>query len=806
MGKSHGFFISMRHSKKIKIILVFILFAGLVLLEGIVYSGHDVLRPSIGSIDDTYARAERVKSLLNIKKTIEEISADGDTLKNRYEIANFLEKKYGLRIIRISGKKILMVSEDGFYIVKINHEEDHAYEKEKVFFSHGYNPLPEAKLFYTNDEAKILIFNNISYDSEAVLLFAYIHTDNMTLDQLTGAMRDSARTCANIHNTSVLDSDSFIYRNQSLEEQEKRIKKRIDYLGSAGYGDILPDISQFNGFKPAIMDRAIILNHGDFSPWNIFVDPWSGQVTGLIDGEASSIGVRSKELAKVVISLIDARKNNSFLIENINSLLFAFFEAYFKECDVDRDAILRSIPYYLASQLLWYAEGTERTFSNRSWVQWRIELCNWALSQNAFDIDKLMGFLENELMSMRISWAGDFMVFRHSSYDEASGNRVKIKTGEAVEFLFAASLNAPVERVVSATNISAELWTNANTGIWHKVSTPELTGYDGKKVFFSGRLLIYEPSGIHAPYEVTARVILNGKVKYVDIPRGNVIVEAYPDPPGKRESDAWEESMEKTYAGVMLDFDGTMKFYDRDVPQELLDVLIDMLQRGIPLAISSSRNEAGGEVDEFFEQLRQRAEALGKEFDMGLVHVYLKNGKYGYNASTGEKYYSIFMRDDARLAMAEIFKGDEFSRFLYPGTYWADEHRVTFAFRGGVDREIFARKLNERLEEINKGLSQEQIALYTDDLFEICPKEGTKNASLSDFSDRIGAPIERIVRIGDQGQLYGIDESMLNTPGGFSVFHANSDSLYPLSSTVMIRERNSDATIRILKAINLTNP
>jgi hydroxymethylpyrimidine pyrophosphatase-like HAD family hydrolase len=368
----------------------------------------------------------------------------------------------------------------------------------------------------------------------------------------------------------------------------------------------------------------------------------------------------------------------------------------------------------------------------------------------------------------------------------------------------------PIDKVISANNAAVEFWTDANTGIWQPAGSLELIGLDNwRKAYFLGELPILEPSGDNTPYGVTARVSLDpGNEKawqFIRVPLGNALIKAS-FAPTQETIDAWRDALGVTYSGVMLDMDGTMKFYNSGISDDIKANLIDILHKGVNVAISSSRDD-GIYIAHFFAELEEKADQMGKKFNKDLCHVYLKNGKYGYNVKSGDPYYQVFLSMESKKAVRKLFKEENVYRFLIPDSYRdSDKYRITFAFRGGIDREVFAKKLNEKLAIINKNLSEydQVVALYTDDLFEICSKKGTKETSLNDFSSRIGVPIKNIARIGDQGELYGIDEPMINSPGGFSAYHINSASKYPLSIPAMANKRNADAVAYLLKNLEFS--
>jgi hydroxymethylpyrimidine pyrophosphatase-like HAD family hydrolase len=707
----------------------------------------------------------------------------------------------------------VLVTSDNRYIIKINHDKnDSAYYKELAFFANNHNPLPATKLLYSNNELKILVFYNVLYANEFdLLLFDYLQTSGISIEQIKSAMRSCADVCANIHRQKGFKHDAPIYQDESFVERRVRIDQRLSFLSDRGYQN-LPSLESFQTAEQHVLDTELVLNHGDMSPYNLFVDTWTGEDRALIDGEESSPGARSKELAKVIIALIDARKNNPDLIGHLGEMLTVFLDEYFKKSGFDKEKALKSIPYYLATELLWYAEDTESVFQNPCWVNWRLDLCSWALSQPEFKAEELVKYLGEELQNNNVKEA--YIISRNLPVDPASKTIVDIPTGDDAYFEIEVTLEKEFKRTLSALNIAAEFYTDANTGIWHNVGPLELVGLYKDKAYFKGRILMKEPSGTDSPYNVTARFSSDeGKTwTYVKLPHGNAQIRAITSFAGQDISNAWDKFLKNTYNGFMFDFDGNLRFYNKEIPLELYDLIIDKISSGIPFAICTSRSNNNEieyrEINEFLLYLEQRAGELGKEIDLKNIHVYMRNGKYGYNYGTKNEYYKISLEKVSKDAVREIIRREEFSRFIKENTYYEDHAGVYFAFRGGIDRALFAKKLNEELEKVNKNLRQKVIALYTEDYFELCPKEGTKAIAAEDFSNRIGIRLECLLRTGDQGQMYGIDWPMVNRPGGASTFHANPDStaLYPLSVPMMTGKRSPDANIYLLKTLNFVPP
>ncbi|MBP7216348.1 MAG: phosphotransferase, partial [Candidatus Omnitrophica bacterium] len=715
-------------------------------------------------------------------------------------LAQALENACSARIIRQAGRKILLRTDDGLFFIKVNDEPDFAFEKELVSYEGGFNPFPTPKLLYYNTECRLYIFENF----DAVSLFDYLQTPGLKAGQLHEVMREYARALARVHAKQPPDARQRIYQDQSFTARFQRIITRRHGLLSGGYHEV-PEMELFSDAEACVLDTENVLNHGDPSPWNLFIDPWSGEIIAFIDWEAASLGARSKDLAKVVISLIDARKNNAFLIDHLKDMLLVFFDEYCAVSGIPAQVIDSSLPYYLGTQLLWYAEGTQRTFTqNPAWVNWRIELCRWALLQAecGFDIERLDKLLNEEISPDCIAWAGNLRVHTYPHFGYVSGRQIGIELDEELDFFINIWPNRRM-RVLSLGNIAIEFITDVDDpGVWHSVVPVEFFGFEGSDAFFKCAVRASLASGWNTPFGLTARysteLSSSGERiwKYIEIPYGNCWLEVRPGSLSAQERASWEESLLQSYAALMFDFDGTFKpYHEKKPPISIYESVARKLASGIHCAPNSGRGTVEAkEVERFFEELGKVAKRIGvaSDIDWKKCHVYLEAGATGYNLDTRQVYYRIVLNEDSRRAVAQVLGNRKFNRFI--DAYHEQESRTTFIFTGGVDRELFALKLNLQLETINPGLEQPVIGVYTENYFEIGPLEATKRAPVLDLSKRIDLPQHRIGRIGDQGQRFGADRPMLDSLGGFSVFFTDRNLIYPVSTVRMASVRNVHGT------------
>ena len=773
-------------------------------MGGLVYGTHHFLKAAVmtarsrpGQLvfnPDSIANVAQQASLSAIEEGIEILWAERPELWEDFgALTRAIERALPVRVIKQSGFKSVLVTNNGRYFVKVNRELDNAYEKEKKFFL-DYNPLSESELLYFNNGANTFIFTNVAYDNDLVTLFDFMHTPGIDPETINDSVASLAEVLARLHNKSPPRIDEFpqpIYLGQSLEERTARVQERCRALKDASYSNV-PDASVFESRKWAgrVPDQDMCMMHGDVWPQNFFVDPWSGKVRALIDAEASSLGTRSKELAKIIITFIDAQKNNPHLIGNLEHILNAFFDSYFQHCDVDREALLRSIPFEMASQLLWYAEGTHRTFGTggKHWVDWRLELTNWALSQEVFSVNKLMDFLKRETTALPVDWVGGLW--------PSPGGVTTLEKGETVDVYFKVHVPRPL-KTISWLSVGAQLWTDMNhQGIWRNAGPAEFFGFDGDHAVFKGTLKAEMESGNDNPFGVTAKVVTPGGDVWNS--SGPTWVKVKPGVLTSEEKDRWEAAIEKTYQGVMFDFDGVLKPYHSEVPREICDRLAKMHLEGIPLAINTAR---GGEdldaVMQFLERVKASISQRGGSFDTGLFHLYYDGGasKYDLDAGRGERMF--VQNADVREALLALLKEEEFARYIEKVV--SNASGVHFIFRGGIDKKIFKKRLAERIDQLNPSLSQPAIALNSDDFFNILPFQATKYAALAHFAQLFGVEVNTVMRVGDQGQRGGVDHLMTHREGGFTVYNYEATSDYPVSTLRNLELAREQGTLWLIE-------
>ncbi|MCF7887458.1 MAG: glycosyltransferase, partial [Candidatus Omnitrophica bacterium] len=753
---------------------------------------------------------EAFASYMQLRRGIERLFRQWPGLWGDYNaLAKVLCQQLPVKVVKFYSQKIVLKSLDDRYYLKFNNEPDYNFEKEKIFFQNNLDPFNSNQFVYYHDFARAFIFRNVSYQNNWVTLFDYMHNGKISQEGLNSGVRSLAKALANIHNSNLPDQRQF-YRDQNFAARSERMKSRQEFLANSGYLDI-PSKEDIEGLTSYVQDKELVMNHGDPSPWNLFVDPWTGEGKAIIDAESSHIGTRSKDLAKVIIALIDIRKNNKYLITRLEPLLNTFFETYFAETGVSPETIWASLPYYLASQLLWYTEETARMFGNYPWVQWRLELLNWVVGQNSFDIHSLGEFLRQSKEGISFNKVEFSEVYLRTQDQQGNQKDIKVVPGQPIKAnqfgevycFIKAKLDSPNINVLGLGEVVTQFQTDANKGYWHQVRSLELFEISDSYVIFKGMLLLKKPSGSENPYKISARVSTDYGKTWNQVPKAQWLSAGLEYSPEVLESQRWQEEVNKDYHAVMLDFDGVLKDYNQaKVSDEVGKKIADLLEREVPLAFVTTRGSADS-IDKMLTRIRQELEEKEFYIDPNLIHIYLQGGTYGYNYGSLDTYYHRKMKTDVGKKVIKRLKADDLNRFIYRSSIKDEGNRIHFVFRGGISQTYFTKAINEIFTDISLSLSQPVEVLHTDDYYEITVKGANKRMALVDFSSRTGVAIENILRVGDQGQEYGVDRPMLEKQsGGFSVYHRDMKSIYPLG-TVAIGKRGTNGLKWLLDNLNI---
>ena len=240
-----------------------------------------------------------------------------------------------------------------------------------------------------------------------------------------------------------------------------------------------------------------VYTHGDPFPWNIFVDPLTGDVQAWIDAEESGFDFRTKEIANAILGFIDARKNNPLLIEHAEELAGALISQYERVCAEYRSSRLpsvmedplmrRRLHFYLVTQLLHGAQICHDKWHVHGWVQFRLSLAYRLIQLEEFTLPQLFAILNEGIGSSRIEWAGNFDVATEGMHGPASGRHVHMGGKEGITVYAEVLVPDRVGDAVFAHSLSvALLWHDARTGDEWFSCPVEFIGMKGRNFYVKG--------------------------------------------------------------------------------------------------------------------------------------------------------------------------------------------------------------------------------------------------------------------------------------------------------------------------------
>lgn len=226
--------------------------------------------------------------------------------------------------------------------------------------------------------------------------------------------------------------------------------------------------------------------------------------------------------------------------------------------------------------------------------------------------------------------------------------------------------------------------------------------------------------------------------------------------------------MEKRYKAVALDFNNTLS-HTEETDRYLLEKISQLLENKIPIAIISGRRTVW--INHFMMELYPFIQNKRSDI-LEYLHFYNSEGAIGYNLGAKKIYYEKLF--DHKL-MGKIKKG---LKKKFPQINF-DTHVRTDGYRLNFDLILDVNELNGLFIKHKMPV----IAVTSGTSIDILPEEVNKGLALADFASRLSTSIDDIVKIADQGQKGGNDNSLLSGFGAFSV-----DNYEPNSNQVSIVE------------------
>ena len=432
-----------------------------------------------------------------------------------------LVKRANLEVIQ-KAQSIVAKSSDGQYIIKIfpaSLAKQKEYEQEKTYLRY-YNPYQSPKLIYCDDTNRILVMENLCATGELIPQFCFIQAVK-SRKKLIATCKSAADSLA-IHHLRFWDTYGSVIdkghidseRTQGYFESEfNNIASMISRLANAGYADI-PEAQEFARWEKMVAKEKFVLNHSDFTPWNIFVHRNTGRVVACTDSAAMASSA-SRDLAVSIVGLINARKNNPLLVSNIDLMVRIFVLKYAHARELGVANLLKTLPFYLPLAFLEDAVSAHEKWHSPLWTEWNLKMANHFLDMHRISLSDIVMPFRTDYHSINIKWVGDV-------YPKL-GAKTRLKSGKPIKIYTSAYVPDNRCDTLTGSNLAAQIWAKIENA-WQAFPM-EFVGYESDNYRFRG-ILNDLPSGKHT---FTARVSGNGGHTWVwpSLPKynGMLIVE-----------------------------------------------------------------------------------------------------------------------------------------------------------------------------------------------------------------------------------------------------------------------------------------
>ncbi|MBN3040867.1 MAG: GNAT family N-acetyltransferase, partial [Candidatus Omnitrophica bacterium] len=430
---------------------------------------------------------ESAEQLISIKNYIDLFADEHITLGE-------LESRLGGQdILKAVSDRAVIPTGDGKYFVKIylDPEKIDLYRAECEFFE-SHNPTLKPRLFACNEKAQALVLENIN-NLDVINLFDYMQDTTTSAEDISAAISTIGKGFARIHQSA---ESKGVVTEADYKAMTVRIFEEVNFLLSKGYNfrtNHLEDFFRSN--EQSIIGEEQVYVHGDPVPWNIYVNPVSGELKALIDGEESGYDSRAKELANIILGLIDARKNNPLLIANIDSfinILFASYNDIFQEFQAyDSDIFLERLYFYLTVQLIHGAYICQNKWSMRGWVQFRLSFAEKLIEAGELVINTI---LNDGIGQMDIAWAGNFDVIDEGYRGYASGKTIYMSQNQFIDVYAEVLISERVGDPIFGHSLSAALqWRDKQTNREWLNCPVEFIEFKGDNFHMKARIKAPEP-------------------------------------------------------------------------------------------------------------------------------------------------------------------------------------------------------------------------------------------------------------------------------------------------------------------------
>lgn len=281
---------------------------------------------------------------------------------------------------------------------------------------------------------------------------------------------------------------------------------------------------------------------------------------------------------------------------------------------------------------------------------------------------------------------------------------------------------------------------------------------------------------------------------------------------------AIDEAFSKVYRAVAFDVDGTLTDASEvDVDQRMAGVVSHLLQRGVPVLIITGRGRPTARAAA--DQIRQLGNLT--QWHLRRLHCITHNGIFLLQTPADEP--RAFLRQqtplNGRLTDRDIaVLADTVSTVIsreerQPARFWSisrEPHSLRLTFDLESERDQIEAALERYFE---SGEFQGPKLYLTRGTFahlsclDLAPTN--KGLAVERWATAVGIAVDRILRIGDQGQEGGNDFDLLDVNSGFSVgeLSRNVSHCHPvLDDELETQLRGAVATEHLLRLVHLFAP
>jgi HAD superfamily hydrolase (TIGR01484 family) len=226
----------------------------------------------------------------------------------------------------------------------------------------------------------------------------------------------------------------------------------------------------------------------------------------------------------------------------------------------------------------------------------------------------------------------------------------------------------------------------------------------------------------------------------------------------------FEQYASQIYKGLIIDFDETLTNSLGDIPVDLLENLVRLVNKGIPLGIITGRTNNSLKpklINKiiFHPSLEKSSKSR--------IYIYPEGGAYCYRIDSGKKMYE-FQLSEHITETATVLLRENILEFM--DDYSITKYKIHIWPKSSDSQKQYVKKINLLFKKMNIPLlAYRSSSIGTSGSILISKKGVNKELALSHFSRSNGLGINEIAKIGDMGDVDSVDYPFLKGIGSFSV-------------------------------------